>query len=161
MPNIRPCRDDEQPALLRIINLAAQRYHGAIPADCWHEPYMPADALTAEIAAGVEFWGAELDTALVGVMGIQHVLDVDLIRHAYVLPAFQGRGIGGLLLTELCARRSRPILIGTWAAASWAIDFYKHHGFEVVGTEEARALLKTYWTITERQVETSVVLRRQ
>jgi GNAT superfamily N-acetyltransferase len=160
MPNIRRCRDDEQPALLDIINLAAQRYHGVIPADRWHEPYMPADDLAAEMAAGVEFWGAELDAVLVGVMGIQQVLDADLIRHAYVLPAFQGKGIGGLLLTELCAQKSRPVLIGTWAVASWAIDFYKHHGFRVVRTEEARTLLKTYWTIPDRQIETSVVLRR-
>jgi GNAT superfamily N-acetyltransferase len=161
MPNVRRCRDDEQPALLHIINLAAQRYHGAIPADTWHEPYMLADDLAAEMAAGVEFWGAELDAVLVGVMGIQQVLDADLIRHAYVLPAFQGKGIGGLLLTELCAQKSRPVLIGTWAAASWAIDFYKHHGFRVVRTEEARTLLKTYWTIPDRQIETSVVLRRR
>jgi GNAT superfamily N-acetyltransferase len=161
MPNIRRCRDDEQPALLGIINLAAQRYHGVIPADRWHEPYMPAAELAAEMAAGVEFWGAELDAALVGVMAIQQVLDADLIRHAYVLPAFQGKGIGGLLLAELCAQKSRPVLVGTWAAASWAIDFYKHHGFCVVRAEEARTLLKTYWTIPDRQIETSVVLRRQ
>jgi GNAT superfamily N-acetyltransferase len=160
MPSIRRCRDDEQPALLRIINLAAQRYHGVIPADRWHEPYMPADELAAEMAAGVEFWGAELDAGLVGVMGIQRVLDADLIRHAYVLPAFQGKGIGGLLLTEICAQRSRPILIGTWATASWAVDFYKRHGFCVVATEEAGSLLRKYWTIPDRQIETSVVLRR-
>jgi GNAT superfamily N-acetyltransferase len=146
--------------MLRIINLAAQRYHGVIPADRWHEPYMPADELAAEMAAGVEFWGAELDAGLVAVMGIQRVLDADLIRHAYVLPAFQGKGIGGLFLTELCARRSRPILIGTWAAASWAIDFYQRHGFCVVATEEAGSLLRTYWTIPDQQIETSVVLRR-
>jgi GNAT superfamily N-acetyltransferase len=121
---------------------------------------MAEDELAAELAAGVEFWGAEIDATLVGVMGIQHVLDADLIRHAYVLPAFQGKGIGGLLLTELCSRRSRPILIGTWAAANWAIDFYRRHGFCVVRSEEARALLKTHWTIPERQIETSVVLRQ-
>jgi GNAT superfamily N-acetyltransferase len=160
MPNVRRCRDDEQPTLLGIINLAAQKYHGVIPADRWHEPYMPAEELAAEIAAGVEFWGAELDAAIVGVMGIQQVLDADLIRHAYVLPAFQGKGIGGLLLTKICAQRTRPILIGTWASASWAIDFYERHGFSVVSSEEARALLRTYWTIPERQIETSVVLRR-
>jgi len=147
--------------LLRIINLAAQRYHGVIPADCWHEPYMPADELAAEMAAGVEFWGAELDTALVGVMGIQCVLDAALIRHAYVLPEFQGSGIGGLLLTQLCAQRSGSILIGTWAAAIWAINFYKRHGFESVRMDEARALLKMYWSVPDRQVENSVVLRRR
>jgi GNAT superfamily N-acetyltransferase len=160
MPNIRRCRDDEQGALLHIINSAAQRYHGVIPADRWHTPYMPAEELAAEMAAGVEFWGAELNGALVGVMGIQQVLDADLIRHAYVLPAFQGKGVGGRLLTELCAQASRPILIGTWAAASWAIDFYRRHGFGVVPSEEARSLLQTYWTIPDRQIELSVVLRR-
>jgi GNAT superfamily N-acetyltransferase len=161
MPAIRRCLDIEHPALLRIINLAAKKYQGVIPADRWHEPYMDADELTAEIAAGVEFWGAERDAALVGVMGVQEVLDVDLIRHAYVLPAYQGEGIGGDLLTELCSRRSRPILVGTWAAASWAIDFYKRHGFGVVQPKEAKALLKKYWTIPDRQIETSVVLRRK
>jgi GNAT superfamily N-acetyltransferase len=160
MLNIRRCRDDERPSLLRIINLAAQRYHGAIPADCWHEPYMPEAELVSEMAAGVTFWGAEVDAALVGVMGIQQVLDVDLIRHAYVLPAFQGKGIGGLLLTQLCGQRSRPILIGTWVAASWAIDFYKRYGFCLVDSEEARRLLQTYWTVPDRQIELSVVLRR-
>jgi len=147
--------------MLRIINLAAQRYQGVIPADRWHDPYMDSDELTSEIAAGVEFWGVELKAALAGVMGIQQVLDVDLIRHAYVLPAHQRRGIGGYLLTDLCSRKSRPILVGTWAAASWAIDFYKRHGFDVVEPEEAKALLKKYWTIPDRQIETSVVLRRR
>jgi GNAT superfamily N-acetyltransferase len=161
MPTIRRCRDDEHAAMLRIINLAAQRYSGVIPADRWHEPYMGMDELTAEIAAGVEFWGADLDAALAGVMGIQQVLDVDLIRHAYVLPVHQRRGIGGYLLTELCSRTSRPILVGTWAAANWAIDFYRRHGFGVVEPEEAKALLKKYWTIPDRQIATSVVLRRQ
>lgn len=158
--NVRKCRDDEQPALLNIINLAALRYCGVIPADCWHEPYMTVGDLTAEMAAGVEFWGAELNTALVGVMGVQRVLDTDLIRHAYVLPVFQGIGIGGLLLRKLCAQKSRSVLIGTWAAASWAIAFYKRHGFFVVNPEDAKALLREYWTIPERQIETSVVLRR-
>jgi GNAT superfamily N-acetyltransferase len=161
MPTIRRCRDNEHDALLRIINLAAKKYQGVIPADRWHEPYMDADELTAEISAGVEFWGVELDAVLVGVMGVQEVLDVDLIRHAYVLPAYQGKGIGGDLLTELCSRRSRPILVGTWATASWAIDFYKRHGFGVVQPEETKALLKKYWTIPDRQIETSVVLRKK
>jgi GNAT superfamily N-acetyltransferase len=159
MPIIRRCRDGEHAALLEIINLAAQKYRGVIPADRWHEPYMSGKELAAELAAGVEFWGAEIDATLAGVMGVQQVLDVDLIRHAYVLPAFQRKGIGGLLLAELCSRRSRTILIGTWAAASWAIDFYERHGFDLVGVDEATTLLKKYWTIPERQIETSVVLR--
>jgi GNAT superfamily N-acetyltransferase len=157
---IRRCRNDEQPALLTIINLAAQRYRGVIPVDRWHEPYMSEAEFAAEREAGVEFWGAEQDAVLVGLMGIQQVLDADLIRHAYVLPTFQGKGIGTLLLTELCAQRSRPVLIGTWAAAIWAAAFYKRHGFYVVSPEEARTLLKTYWTIPDRQIDTSVVLRR-
>ena len=161
MASTRRCRDDEHPALLDIINLAAQKYRGVIPADRWHEPYMSADELASEIAAGVKFWGAEVDTTLAGIMGVQEVLDVDLIRHAYVLPAFQRRGIGGLLLAELCSRSSRSIMIGTWAAASWAIGFYQRHGFELVGADETKTLLKKYWSIPERQIETSVVLRRQ
>jgi len=147
--------------MLQIINLAAQKYQGVIPADRWHEPYMDMEELASEIASGVEFWGAELDAALAGVMGIQQVLDVDLIRHAYVLPTCQRTGIGGHLLTELCSRRSRPILVGTWAAANWAIDFYKRHGFGIVQPEEAKALLMKYWAIPDRQIETLVVLRRQ
>jgi GNAT superfamily N-acetyltransferase len=161
MPITRRCREDEHPALLDIINLAAQKYRGVIPDDRWHEPYMNAEELASEIAAGIEFWGAEVNTSLVGVMGVQEVLDVDLIRHAYVLPAFQRKGVGGLLLSELCSRSSRTILIGTWAAASWAIGFYQRHGFELVGADETKRLLKKYWSIPERQIETSVVLRRQ
>jgi GNAT superfamily N-acetyltransferase len=161
MPIVRRCRDEDQPALLRIINSAAQKYRGVIPEDRWHDPYMSADELAAEIAAGVEFWGAELDdAALVGVMGIQQVLDVDLIRHAYVAPEVQGRGIGGLLLAQLCAHRSRPILVGTWAAATWAIEFYQRRGFRLVARDEAATLLRTYWTVPDRQIETSVVLRK-
>ena len=160
MPIVRLCRDDEQPAMLRIINAAAQRYHGVIPDDCWHEPYMAAASLTGEIAAGVTFSGVELDGTLVGVMGRQEVLDVDLIRHAYVAPEAQGRGVGGLLLAELCASTARPILVGTWAAATWAIGFYQRHGFRLVPDDEIPALLRRYWTISDRQIETSVVLRK-
>lgn len=160
MPIIRPCRDDEQPVLLRIINSAAQKYRGAIPDDCWHDPYMAPDELTREMTAGVEFWGAELDTALVGVMGIQQVLDVDLIRHAYVAPEVQGRGIGGILLAQLCAQSPRPILVGTWAAATWAIEFYERRGFSLVARDEIATLLRKYWSVPDRQIETSVVLRK-
>ena len=117
MATMRRCRADEQAAMTRIINEAAERYRGAIPADCWHEPYMPAAELAQEIAAGVEFWGIERDGALAGVMGIQPVHDVALISHAYVLPSAQGRGIGGKLLEALCAAAERPVLVGTWAAA--------------------------------------------
>ena len=158
METMRRCRADEQAVLGRIINAAAERYRGAIPADCWHEPYMPEDALAQEIAAGVASWGIEREGALVGVMGIQPIQDVALIRHAYVLPSEQGRGIGGRLLEALCAAAGRPVLVGTWAAADWAIGFYRRHGFVMVGREEIPALLRRYWTVSERQIEVSVVL---
>jgi GNAT superfamily N-acetyltransferase len=155
---IRRCRDDEREAIVAIVNAAAEAYRGVIPADRWHEPYMPAAELDAEIAAGVAFWGYEDDGELIGVMGIQPVRDVDLIRHAYVQPAAQGRGIGGALLEHLMASATRRVLVGTWAAAEWAIGFYRRHGFVQVGSEEKARLLRTYWTIPERQIETSVVL---
>ena len=156
---IRPCRDDERPAILAIVNAAAEAYRGVIPADRWREPYMPAEELNAEIAAGVAFWGYEDGSELLGIMGIQPVRDVDLIRHAYTAPERQGRGVGGALLSELVAGRgARPLLVGTWAAASWAIRFYARYGFEPVSAERKTELLREYWTIPERQVETSVVL---
>jgi GNAT superfamily N-acetyltransferase len=157
---IRLCRDDEREAMLAIVNTAAEAYRGVIPADRWHEPYMPREELDAEIAAGVEFWGYEDGDGLVGVMGIQPVRDVDLIRHAYVAPRSQRGGIGGALLERLMDGRTRPVLVGTWAAAQWAIAFYERHGFEYVGRERTAALLKDYWTISERQIDTSVVLAR-
>ena len=160
MGDIRPCRDDERPAVLAIVNAAAEAYRGVIPADRWHEPYMPAEQLDAEIAAGVAFWGYEDGGGLLGVMGIQPVDDVDLIRHAYVLPERQGQGIGAALLRHLTQTATRPLLVGTWAAAVWAIRFYERHGFELVCAEEKARLLRTYWTIPERQVATSVVLAR-
>jgi GNAT superfamily N-acetyltransferase len=155
---IRPCRDGERGALLAIVNAAAQAYRGVIPADRWHEPYMSREELEAEIAAGVVFWGYEAEGGLVGVMGVQPVRDVDLIRHAYVAPAQQGRGIGGALLAHLLGASTRRTLVGTWAAAEWAIRFYERHGFAFVGAERTAQLLKAYWTIPERQIETSVVL---
>ena len=155
---IRRCRDDERKTILEIVNAAAEAYRGVIPDDCWHEPYMPAEELAREIAAGVGFWGYEADGELAGVMGIQRVRDVVLIRHAYVLPARQGEGIGRALLTHLRAMTDRPILIGTWAAAEWAIRFYERNGFELVAEERKNELLKTYWDIPARQIETSVVL---
>jgi len=157
---IRPCRDDERGAILAIVNAAAEAYRGVIPADRWREPYMPAEELDAELAAGVAFSGYEDDGELLGIMGIQPVRDVDLIRHAYTAPEQQGRGVGGALLSHLLAGRdeARPILVGTWAAASWAIRFYSRYGFEKVSAERKTALLREYWTIPERQVETSVVL---
>jgi GNAT superfamily N-acetyltransferase len=157
---IRPCRDDERATILEIVNAAAEAYRGAIPADRWHEPYMDARELDGEIAAGVAFWGYDLDGGLVGVMGVQPVRDVDLIRHAYVRPESQSRGIGGALLEHLRAASGRTMLVGTWAAAEWAIRFYRRHGFELVPRERTAELLWTYWTIPEEQVATSVVLAR-
>jgi GNAT superfamily N-acetyltransferase len=157
---VRPCRDDERDAILAIVNAAAEAYRGVIPADRWHEPYMAADELLREIAAGVAFWGSEAGGELVGVMGVQPVRDVELIRHAYVAPAGQRHGVGGALLEHLMARSTRPMLVGTWAAAGWAIRFYRRHGFELVAPERKAALLKTYWTVPDRQIETSVVLAR-
>jgi GNAT superfamily N-acetyltransferase len=155
---IRPCRADERDAIVAIVNAAAEAYRGVIPADRWHEPYMSRAELDAEIAAGVVFWGHEAGGDLTGVMGIQRVRDVELIRHAYVAPAWQGRGVGGTLLEHLAA--GRPMLVGTWAAAEWAIRFYERHGFVRVAPARVPELLRAYWDIPERQVETSVVLRR-
>ena len=145
-------------AILAIVNASAEAYRGAIPADCFHEPYMPRAELDGEFAAEVAFWGHEADGALVGVMDIQPVRDVDLIRHAYVLPRAQGRGIGTALLRHLRGLSARRMLVGTWAAAEWAIRFYQRHGFELVPPEQKTALLKAYWTVSDRQIETSVVL---
>jgi GNAT superfamily N-acetyltransferase len=158
MGTIRPCREDERAAIAAIINAAAEAYRGVIPADRWHEPYMPLRDVEREIAAGVSFWGYEAAGALVGVMGIQSMPDVDLIRHAYVDPDSQGRGVGGELLERLST--ARQMLVGTWAAAEWAIRFYRRHGFEQVSPERKTLLLRRYWTIPERQIETSVVLAK-
>lgn len=160
MGSVRPCRDDERAAILAIVNAAAEAYRGVIPADRWHEPYMPLRELDGEIAAGVAFWGYEADGALVGIMGIQPVRDFDLIRHAYVSPGSQRHGVGAALLEHLARSTTRRMLVGTWAAADWAIRFYRRHGFEVVSPERKAALLKTYWTIPDRQIETSVVLAK-
>jgi GNAT superfamily N-acetyltransferase len=157
-PTIRRCREGDRAHILAIVNEAAEAYRGVIPADRWHEPYMPAAELAAEIAAGVEFWAYEGGAGLEGVMGIQQMRDVDLIRHAYVRPHNQRHGVGGALLGHLRSRATRPLLVGTWAAAEWAVSFYRRHGFEIVAADEAERLLRTYWTIPEAQVATSVVL---
>ncbi|MHB1034971.1 MAG: GNAT family N-acetyltransferase [Pirellulales bacterium] len=155
---IRRCTDTDFETIYAIVNEAAEVYRGVIPADRWHEPYMPREELRHEIESGVRFWGYEEDGQLLGVMGIQDVQDVTLIRHAYVRTAKRGLGIGGKLLAELRRLTTRPVLIGTWAAATWAIQFYERHGFRMVTPAEKDRLLKKYWSIPERQVETSVVL---
>jgi N-acetylglutamate synthase-like GNAT family acetyltransferase len=141
-----------------IINDAAHAYRGVIPADRWHEPYMAASELLKEIASGVVFWLAEEDGDLLGVMGIQDKGDVALVRHAYVAPDTQRSGVGTKLLRHVEGLTDKPILIGTWADASWAVDFYERNGFKVVPSDEKNRLLHKYWSIPERQVETSVVL---
>ena len=160
MGAIRPCGEDESAEILAIVNAAAEAYRGVIPAESWHEPYMSARDLEREIAAGVAFWGYEAEDALIGVMGIQPVRDVDLIRHAYVMPERQGGGVGAALLAHLARLSDRRILVGTWAAADWAIRFYRGHGFEQVSPQRASALLRAYWDIPERQIGASVVLDR-
>lgn len=158
---IRQCSDDDFEMIYEIINDAALAYKGIIPKDRWKEPYMSREELRHEIDEGVVFWGYEEDGKLKGVMGIQYVQDVTLIRHAYVRTAERNKGIGSKLMSHLRQMTDRPILIGTWADAVWAIRFYEKHGFRLVSTEEKNCLLKKYWRIPERQVETSVVLAEQ
>jgi GNAT superfamily N-acetyltransferase len=155
---VRRCVEADVPAMCAIVNDAAQAYRGVIPADRWHEPYMPEPELRADIEAGVAFWGWEEGGRLLGIMGLQDVQDVALVRHAYVATAAQGRGIGGRLLSFLRDRTARPLLVGTWAAATWAIRFYERHGFALVTPVEKERLLRRYWSIPDRQIETSVVL---
>jgi GNAT superfamily N-acetyltransferase len=158
MRKLRRCDERDLATMLGIVNLAAEAYRGVIPADRWHEPYMPEAELRNEIAAGVEFWGLETEEGLIGVMGVQGVRDVDLIRHAYVRPDRQRHGAGAELIGHLRRRSTRRMLVGTWAAATWAIGFYERHGFALVARDRTAELLRTYWTIPERQIETSVVL---
>ena len=158
---IRQCHHRDFKILYAIINEAAQKYKGVIPDDCWKIPYMSKDELKHEIDEGVVFWGFEAAGELIGVMGIQDIQDVTLIRHAYVRPVQQHRGIGKQLLAALCRQTDRPMLIGTWADAAWAIRFYEKHGFTRVPPMEKDRLLEKYWSISARQAETSVVLADQ
>jgi GNAT superfamily N-acetyltransferase len=155
---IRRCDDRDFASIWTIINDGAQAYKGTIPDDCWMEPYMSKDQLHHEIHDGVAFWGYEDGGKLVGVMGLQPVLDVTLIRHAYVATTSQRQGIGAHLLTHLRKLTPGPLLIGTWLDAAWAIRFYEKHGFRVVGPQEKDRLISQYWSISERQREASVVL---
>jgi N-acetylglutamate synthase-like GNAT family acetyltransferase len=158
---IRVCKESDFDAIFEIINNAAKAYKGVIPQDRWHEPYMSSAELKAQIEDGIVFWGLERDGILLGVMGIQDKGDVTLIRHAYVVPGQQKRGIGKKLLQHLQRLTAKPILIGTWATACWAISFYEKNGYTLVSEEEKNLLLRRYWSIPERQVETSVVLANQ
>jgi len=155
---IRRCRERDLESLLAIINAAAVRYQGVIPPDCWKEPYMSREEIEHEIRAGVVFWGLERQGRLLGAMGLQDVQDVTLIRHAYVRPESQRQGIGGELLAFLLQRTQRPVLLGTWAAADWAIRFYEGRGFGRVPEEVKDRLLTKYWSVPAPQARASVVL---
>jgi GNAT superfamily N-acetyltransferase len=155
---IRRCVPADVPEIFAIVNDAAQAYNGVIPADCWHEPYMPLDDLTRQIAEGVVFWCSGQDGAMDGVMGIQDRGEVSLIRHAYVRTPQRRKGIGEMLLRYLEGTTDKPVLIGTWRAASWAIRFYEKNGYRLLEPAETASLLRRYWSISERQIETSVVL---
>lgn len=158
---IRRCTDRDFDEIYAVINDGALAYKGIIPADRWSEPYMSPEKLRHEIDAGVSFWGCNEAATLSGVMGIQPVQDVTLIRHAYVRTGLQRRGIGALLLTHLRQLTQDPVLIGTWADATWAIHFYRRHGFDLVSPATKDRLLRRYWSIPVRQIETSVVLADQ
>ena len=158
---IRDCVAGDFEAIYEIINDAAQAYRGIIPPDCWHDPYMPREELRAEITAGVAFLGYVQDGELAGVMGTQDVQDVTLIRHAYVRTGQRNQGIGGELLARIMDEATRPVLIGTWADAVWAVQFYESRGFKVVSNQEKVRLLRKYWNVPGRQIETSVVLADQ
>lgn len=156
-------RVDNAAAICDVINDAAEAYRGVIPADRWHEPYMALQELRAEIAAGVEFWGVHREGGdgsrpLIAVMGLQPVKDVALIRHAYTKTSAQGLGAGTALLEHLRGRTDRPMLVGTWKAATWAVRFYEKRGFMLTDDQRKEQLLRTYWTIPDRQIEESVVL---
>ncbi len=158
---IHQCDPNDFEQIYAVINNAAQAYKGVIPADVWKEPYMSEEELQHEIEEGIVFWGYEEGGELVGVMGIQHIQDVTLIRHAYIRTIRRRQDIGSKLLTYLREQTTRPVLIGTWADAIWAIRFYEKHGFRLVTPEEKDRLLRKYWSISERQIETSVVLADQ
>ena len=155
---IAKCDGKDFKEIYEIINDGARAYKGIIPSDRWHEPYMTEEELKRQIAEGVQFWSYTEDNKIIGVMGIQPKKDVTLIRHAYVRTSERKKGIGSKLLEYLCTTSTLPILIGTWADAKWAIEFYQKHGFRLLPTEEKNNLLRKYWTIPPRQVETSVVL---
>jgi len=156
---IRPCTPEDRDRILAVINDAASAYRAVIPPDRWRDPYMSGEALDRELASGVAFLGwDDPDGGLVGVMGAQAVRDVMLIRHAYVRTARRGQGIGAKLLAALMAGIDSPVLVGTWREADWAIRFYRRHGFQLLNRDEATRLLRAYWTVPARQIETSVVL---
>jgi len=155
---IHKCEEKDFEAVYSVINDAAQAYRGVIPADHFKEPYMSKEELRHEIEDGVVFWAYEENGRLIAVMGIQAVQDVTLIRHAYVRTKRRNQGIGGKLLSALLGRTDRPVLIGTWKDATWAIAFYQKHGFKPLSSQQTDRLLRKYWSLHERQIQTSVVL---
>ncbi len=155
---IRRCQEADFDRKAAVINDSAQAYQGIIPQDCWTDPYMGQGELQDEIRQGVLFWGYEEDDEVVAAMGIQYLQDVTLIRHAYVRTSRRQQGIGGQMLAFLKGQTTQPLLIGTWADAVWAVGFYEKHGFKKVSEQEKDRLLAKYWSISDRQVETSVVL---
>ncbi len=155
---IRECRPTELDEICAIVNDAASAYRGVIADDCWSEPYMVPDELRHETAAGVRFWGACEGERLVAVMGLQQVGGVALIRHAYTRTAHRGTGIGSALLDHVRGQTDRPVLVGTWRAATWAVRFYEHRGFVLVDPSLKDTLLRRYWTVSDRQIAESVVL---
>lgn len=161
MDKIRVTTSADLKVIFEIINDAAQAYKGIIPENCWHEPYMPIEELKREIDTGIVFWGLERKGELVGVMGFQDKGDVTLIRHAYTRTPIRNQGIGTKLLRRLEKMTDKPILIGTWADAVWAISFYEKNGYRLVAEKEKNRLLKKYWSIPGRQIENSVVLEKE
>ena len=155
---ILKCEQKDFKQIYEIINDAASAYRGVIPADSWHEPYMTEDELKTQIDEGVQFWSYIEDGKIIGVMGIQQKTGVTLIRHSYVRTKNRKKGVGSKLLEHLCTKSTTPVLIGTWADATWAIEFYQKHGFRLLPKEEKNNLLRKYWTIPDRQIEASVVL---
>ena len=158
---IRQCDHDDFERIKSVINESAGAYKGVIPDDCWKQPYISGEDLRDEINDGVQFWGYEEDGELIGVIGFQYIQGAALIRHAYVRTSKRNHGIGGKLLSFLQDQTTRPLLVGTWADAVWAVRFYEKHGFQVVSAQEKDRLLRKYWSIPDRQIETSVVLADQ
>ena len=158
---IRQCDHNDFERIKSVINESASAYKGVIPDDCWKQPYMSREDLRDEIKDGLQFWGYEEDGELIGVMGIQYNQGVAIIRHAYIRTSKQNHGIGGMLLSFLQDQTTCPLLVGTWADAVWAVRFYEKHGFRLVSVQEKDRLLRKYWSIPDRQIETSVVLADQ
>jgi len=155
---IQKCVQEDFETIWEVINDGSAAYKGVIPADRWHEPYMPQEELKTQMKEGVQFWCYKENEEILGVMGIQDKADVTLIRHAYVRSIHRNKGIGGELLMHLADIATLPVLIGTWADAIWAIAFYEKHGYRLLSNSESASLLRKYWNIPFRQIETSVVL---